>query len=207
MKNCPKCHELKPFESFGKNKAKKDGLQDHCSPCRKLFYAEYKAKDPEKMYLKGKAWRTANREYKAAADKKWAENNREKSREIKQRWKDNNPEKVKEMSKNYCLSHVEERSQKNKQWRLDNPEKHRLKEHRRRARIRQNGVFLVSDKEIKNLLSKPCFYCGEKSMHIDHIVPLSRGGNHSIGNIVQACAHCNLSKNAKFITEWKKVSQ
>lgn len=36
MKKCPKCGESKSFESFSKNKAKKDGLQSMCRDCKKI---------------------------------------------------------------------------------------------------------------------------------------------------------------------------
>jgi 5-methylcytosine-specific restriction endonuclease McrA len=43
-----------------------------------------------------------------------------------------------------------------------------------------------------------CAYCGAKPkrLEIDHITPLSRGGAHSLANIVAACRTCNARKNA-----------
>ncbi|MFD1277447.1 HNH endonuclease [Streptomyces kaempferi] len=51
-----------------------------------------------------------------------------------------------------------------------------------------------------------CAYCGGNSggIHMDHVVPLSRGGRHAIGNVLPACQACNLSKGAKLIVEWKR---
>jgi 5-methylcytosine-specific restriction endonuclease McrA len=46
-----------------------------------------------------------------------------------------------------------------------------------------------------------CFYCpnelAESSMHLDHQVPLSRGGAHAPVNIVPACESCNTRKSTK----------
>lgn len=46
-----------------------------------------------------------------------------------------------------------------------------------------------------------CAYCGASiatspsiAFHVDHIVPLSKGGSDAIGNLVTACEHCNTSK-------------
>lgn len=39
---------------------------------------------------------------------------------------------------------------------------------------------------------------------IDHIIPLSRGGRHSIENLVAACKPCNSSKWAATPDEWEK---
>lgn len=50
-----------------------------------------------------------------------------------------------------------------------------------------------------------CAYCGdtEGPFHIDHIVPLSRGGEHSADNLTVACAPCNLSKSNLLLDEWE----
>jgi 5-methylcytosine-specific restriction endonuclease McrA len=33
-----------------------------------------------------------------------------------------------------------------------------------------------------------------RNWHIDHFVPLSRGGNHKIENLVPSCINCNMKK-------------
>mgnify|MGYP000031088234 CR=1 FL=1 len=49
-----------------------------------------------------------------------------------------------------------------------------------------------------------CAYCGiNKTEHRDHVVPIARGGTDSIGNILPACAPCNLSKGSSLLIEWK----
>jgi 5-methylcytosine-specific restriction endonuclease McrA len=88
---------------------------------------------------------------------------------------------------------------------LNNRELGRNLGHARRARKNENGVFSVSKKELKKLYSSPCFYCGSSNkITIDHVIPISRGGTHGIGNLVAACAFCNGSKNSKFLIEWKR---
>lgn len=52
-----------------------------------------------------------------------------------------------------------------------------------------------------------CAYCGVsvRGKHQwDHVVPISRGGGHSEGNLLPSCAKCNNSKRAAFISEWKR---
>jgi len=49
-----------------------------------------------------------------------------------------------------------------------------------------------------------CAYCQEAPYHdLDHIFPLSRGGRHSIGNLLPACRSCNLHKTNSLIVEWR----
>lgn len=49
-----------------------------------------------------------------------------------------------------------------------------------------------------------CQYCGTRigPFHIDHIIPVCRGGTNDPLNLITACAHCNLSKGAKPLEEW-----
>lgn len=51
----------------------------------------------------------------------------------------------------------------------------------------------------KNEIAKgKCHYCGEifktKELTMDHVVPLSRGGKSTKGNIVPCCKDCNNKK-------------
>ena len=47
-----------------------------------------------------------------------------------------------------------------------------------------------------------CFYCGEKidmTGHLDHMIPIYRGGGNYLRNLVAACKRCNLTKGADII--------
>jgi len=46
-----------------------------------------------------------------------------------------------------------------------------------------------------------CAYCGGKADTVDHVVPRSRGGDHSWENCVAACAGCNHRKADKLLAE------
>ncbi|MGW3280498.1 HNH endonuclease [Nocardia rhamnosiphila] len=46
-----------------------------------------------------------------------------------------------------------------------------------------------------------CGYCGSKAETIDHVVPRSRGGEHSWENCVASCAPCNHRKADKLLSE------
>ena len=71
--------------------------------------------------------------------------------------------------------------------------------------------------EIKDEITNgTCYYCGcqlpedtirtdergtvvsvVRNWHLDHYVPLSRGGEDSVNNLVPACKECNLHKSNK----------
>lgn len=48
-----------------------------------------------------------------------------------------------------------------------------------------------------------CQYCGVRThdLTIDHVIPRSRGGEHSWNNVVSACRACNHRKGGKLLTE------
>lgn len=46
-----------------------------------------------------------------------------------------------------------------------------------------------------------CAYCGAKADTVDHVVPRSRGGDHSWENCVACCSTCNHRKGDKLLSE------
>ena len=50
----------------------------------------------------------------------------------------------------------------------------------------------------EKLANGVCYYCGDqfvaKELTMDHVLPLSRGGRSTKGNIVASCKKCNTEK-------------
>lgn len=71
----------------------------------------------------------------------------------------------------------------------------------RRRSIKKIGDVTTNQMlELQNN-AKICYWCSiplkGKNMHIDHYVPLSKGGEHTLSNLVVSCSTCNQKKNAK----------
>ena len=53
-----------------------------------------------------------------------------------------------------------------------------------------------------------CYWCNKrvpsKGAHVDHINPLSKGGEHSIENLCISCPLCNCTKSSHIVSEWNK---
>lgn len=49
-----------------------------------------------------------------------------------------------------------------------------------------------------------CAYCGDvaAALQKDCVLPLSRGGRYTVGNVVPACRSCNASKSNDEVTGW-----
>ncbi|MGW5519114.1 HNH endonuclease [Nocardia africana] len=78
---------------------------------------------------------------------------------------------------------------------------------KRRARklATTSRITTAQWKRVLRRANQTCFYCSARSdqLTMDHVVPLSRGGTHSEGNIVAACGACNYSKGGKLYIEWR----
>lgn len=76
----------------------------------------------------------------------------------------------------------------------------------RRGVVREN-TFIVLDSDLRRLAERHrgrCAYCLVAPFeHWDHVIPVARGGRHSIGNLLPSCARCNLKKQAKFVVEFR----
>lgn len=184
MKRCSRCRVNKLFKDFNKNGQSKDGYRPECKECRRGWREENR----EKISAQRKAYRLANKEKIAQQQKEWRIKNVAYDRATSAQWRKDNPERFKEQMRN---------------WRAKNKQRKQELEHRRRARKLNNGVYIISPKDMRKL-SGPCFYCESiDGVTMDHIIPISRGGTHSIGNLVPACKSCNSSKGDKLLVEWK----
>lgn len=92
-------------------------------------------------------------------------------------------------------------------WEKRNPEKGKARVARRRGLLRSSFfAFTEGDWEgVQRRYRWSCGYCGVRSteLHREHVIPLSRGGDHSVGNIIPACVSCNSSKGARTVMEWR----
>ena len=115
-------------------------------------------------------------------------------------------EHAKSMAKEYRQNNYTKRIEIERKSRLKNKEKYRTFRSQRqsyRNYILNEKRFLILPKELRKIYSSECFKCGSKdSQSLDHIIPLSKGGRHSIGNIMTLCISCNASKGSKTLVQW-----
>ena len=188
-KSCTGCKKIKTLDCYGKKTSSKDGLQFRCRTCENTRSKAYRLENPDKV---------------KASVLKCHLSDPSKRKLAKRKWNEANPDKRKSNRKKYIDTNLETYKQRKRNWRESNPEKIRYYANSRRAKKLANGVYEISKKELKRLYESSCVYCGsEHSIQADHVVPIARGGTHSIGNLVPACARCNQSKGSKLLTEWK----
>lgn len=145
--------------------------------------------------------------------RQWISSNRPKWNKLKLAWAKRNPEYTRRNAKLQYHKRKElgtldyaTRRKNNSNWKKNNRDmvanqvaKYRAK--KRGARI--NDFTHAQWKLMKTLYKDQCFYCESNApLTQDHLIPISRGGNHTSSNIVPACALCNSTKNNKTIVEY-----
>ena len=189
FKTYPKCQIEKTISEFSKDSSKKSGVRSQCKKCCGEISKTWKQKNPQRNALHSKRWRSKNgirhREY----SKNWYRTNRNMALEREKRRYRSDSTRIKNRVKT---------------WRSNNKVRIGQYEHRRRAAKMNNGVFVILQKELTRLKMSNCAQCGSKqNVTFDHIIPISRGGRHSVGNLQPLCLSCNASKQDKLMIEWR----
>lgn len=82
---------------------------------------------------------------------------------------------------------------------------------RHRARARKGGATTVDLtlrewRKIREAYKHCCAYCGTSdALTIDHVIPVSKGGDHTAINVVPACHSCNSRKYNKLTLQYVSV--
>ncbi len=87
------------------------------------------------------------------------------------------------------------------------PQRRAMDRERRRARENETKVSDLTLAQWQDMLvhfNGHCAYCNRPFMKLnqEHVIPLSRGGNHTASNIVPACRSCNSRKGRRTLMEW-----
>lgn len=131
--------------------------------------------------------------------------NQEKTRATYNAWRKANRDRVNAGKARNRLKHLEKDKAWRKAWNEANPDRIRLiwrkKEGKRRAAKLMTQVedvdyakVIADAKGLCGICRKPFDLFG---IHVDHILPLSRGGTHTYDNLQATHAFCNMTKNAK----------
>jgi 5-methylcytosine-specific restriction endonuclease McrA len=185
---------------------------------RAEWRARYYRKNRERILAQNKVYVEANKEHRAmvrharyernkesitAANKAWAKANPEKRAATYRRYRQKHADKVRADRRAYTQLHKKEIGERIVRYRKT--EAGRLvavaASQRRRARKRAAGSVSTAD-VCRILAADRCHICGKRFTAkrlatLDHVIPLSRGGEHHVTNLAAAHGSCNHRKHAR----------
>ena len=167
----------------------KDKILERCK--------QYREKNKDKIAERSKQYYDNNKEYHAKWMKQYYEINRDKIAEQGKQYREANKDKIAEYQKQYYATPQGQVVYFNRGC-------------KRRLRKQNQGNGINKDQwlEMMKYFNFTCAYSGEKltkyTRSIDHIIPLSKDGEHEIWNVVPMYRSYNLSKHDKDMLQWYK---
>ena len=227
-KACTKCGVFYNDASanFYRNKS---SFRPWCKSCSQTASKDYKARNQEQIAAKEKEYRqeyvAKNRDRIAAQKKEYNQRNAERLKDRrKEKYQANRAAVLEQMAnryqanrtriiahvKRYYAEHADERREYQARYKHEHPERVRVHERRRRARkLLSRGSHTEADVRRQHDAQKGlCYWCQVAigtDYEVDHVIPVSKGGDDSPANIVIACAPCNRRKGAQMPSEFAGV--
>ena len=182
------------ISGYRKHVRRKDPKCQSCWDARAKHMREYRKDNPDIM--------------SAAYKRKWARADKELAKKKSIEWRHKNRDHANAYQRNL---------------RKDNPrwlELHNATARRRRARIRGQGFEFFTETDVLNKYGNICHICAieidisaprggrskgalelgwELGLHIDHVIPISKGGSDTLDNVRPAHAICNLRKGTNLM--------
>jgi 5-methylcytosine-specific restriction endonuclease McrA len=145
--------------------------------------------------------------------------------ESAQTWRTNNRERVRTTVKHYRETHKEQIAKKNREW-CDTHQAHcakrqqryvethrpQVNNHARQRRARKRAalhtepinqdIVYKRDKGICSLCHK---HVAKKDMSLDHVIPLTKGGDDTYQNIALAHLLCNIRKQNRVVVQQMRL--
>ena len=150
-----------------------------------------------------RAWRAAHRERAIERDRARYAAKREELCAAQRARRNEDPAvraRAAERSAAWKAAHPEQTREHYCRWRLADPQRAAAKERRRDERVRLATVERVERGVVWSRESGTCHLCGRAAdpadWHLEHVVPIAAGGEHSYANVRVAHPVCNLRKGA-----------
>lgn len=118
-------------------------------------------------------------------------------------WREANPDKVRQQQIEWEAANPDKVKAKQQRYRANNPQKILDRNAARRATKMQVTVEEVDRTVVFQRDNGVCHLCGHlvdpDNWHLEHIIPLIRGGEHSYANTAVSHPDCNLKKGDKIL--------
>ncbi len=204
QKHCSACGEILPVSGFYRSKSRIDGYTETCVACRDAKRtAEYK-RNPD-IYKQRWARYMRDPETKKRYDA------------YRERWAKEHPGIVRRVQKRWHVANREHHASLVQSWyRTEKGKRHaKQKSANRRyleksaGRISSQTIRAIEEENIARFGFLTCIYCLrpiQEGYHLEHRLPLIRGGKNAKGNLAVSCPSCNLRKGILTDAEFMELA-
>lgn len=182
-----------------------------CKEAQRAYNNSYHKKHRAKLNTKSLARRNEDPEKAREAWYAWFAANEDQARigyrERAKAWYNDNRERALATSRQSYRNNRTARLAATRTWKRTNPEKVRAANLQYNARSRAAHGHVTAEQIIARVdfFGGVCAYCGGPYEHLDHAIPLSRGGTNWPANLRPACNNCNLRKHNKTVQEFLTI--
>ena len=131
-------------------------------------------------------------------NREWKRKNKIKMLAQRKLYREANKDKQQTYYKEYRLNNIDKEVIRNRNWVLNNRDKKRVKDSIRRARLKNvNDIKTSEDRKLLATMYKTALSYEVKTgfaWHIDHTIPITKGGRHCLTNLQIVPARWNQSK-------------
>ena len=196
---CTKCRCTKKDDDFYFRDKSKSKRFSWCKDCTLSQNKKWRSKNKEHLisYQRERCSDAVQKLKQKERSHRWYLHNKEYALKLSKEWKERNPGKAREIKRKWACVNLH----KYAEWKKLNADRVRAHNRNRKSKLKASGSFTAEQiRALYKFQEGKCFYCEiglNNKFHIDHYIPISKGGDNFIQNIRLACADCNLRKSNK----------
>lgn len=191
-KICTNCKVNKSLKEFHRDTTKEDGRRSQCKNCHSIYKKVYRVKNKQRILDR---------------DKKYYAKNNKKIIKYQKNYRAENKPKILEAAKKYYAKNKEKiRNKQAEYFKTDKGKLAKVKSEHNSKIKKINSINNLTSRESNIILSLQQYKCicceqyfDKINPTLDHIIPLSKGGDLIKENVQYLCQSCNSSKHTKEI--------
>jgi 5-methylcytosine-specific restriction endonuclease McrA len=173
----------------------------------------------EKRRARVNSWAARNREYLRVKAHTYRQSNRGKCSIKNIQYKRTHKKEGAAQYRAWMVRNKAHRDAYMKEWWAKNRHLKKAYDTKRRVKRRlRDEQSYVGDSRVNAVIASwkkqalfHCYYCqfeySRVELHVEHVIPVCKGGTHSVSNVAKSCAHCNQSKRDKMPSSFEVLGQ
>ena len=204
---CRRCGHEGETREFRKATGRKGGVDNMCHACNRTLAKEWRRKNSERNRRRDRAYYAAHKETVKVASERWRRRNPHYNRERTQVYRERNARRTLDPTLGKrCSACRKLQPLRNFHRNATTPDGRisrciaceRQRTRRRKGPRKRLGFLLERQNhvcgphDVKPGCGRDLRDVPQAEIHVDHIVPMSKGGTSDISNLQALCARCNI---------------